>query len=188
MAESTKNQEALEKVRRELRRKSLDQLKLYNPLDIPFQTIYEGYTYVVKPKTENVFLRYIAMKWIREFIDFMINEEERREVDKENDKRKKKGWEVMGPQDRDQFDIRAKLITNDPEKRALYMKMVYRGVSQEHGLDIPEAVPVKRDVRPQDEKLLEELDKVMRVVSTLPDVESDFIEDKKEDLLKEISE
>jgi hypothetical protein len=185
MADSEKKQE-IEKVKRELRRRSLDQIKLYNPLDIPFQTIYEGFTYVVKPKQEGIFLRYIAMKWIKEFCDYMINEEERKAVEDENDKRKKKGWQVMSPDERDQFVIRNKLVTNDPDKRSLYMKMVYKGISQEHGLDVPETTPVKRDVRPQDEKLLEELDKVMGVVETLPDV--GYPEDKKEDLLKEISE
>jgi len=186
-SEDTKKEQALEKVRRELRRKSLDQLKIYNPLDTPFTTVYEGFTYVVKPKQESIFLRYIAMKWIREFVDYMINEEEKREVEKENAGRKKKGWQVMSPDERDQFAIRNKLVTNDPEKRSLYLKMVYKGVSQEHGLDLPEPTPVKRDTRPQDEKLLDELDKVMGISSTLPDVESDF-DDRKDDLIKEISE
>jgi len=186
-AEDTKNQESIEKVKRELRRRSLDQIKLYNPLDIPFQTIYEGFTYVIKPKQEGVFLRYIAMKWLKEFVDYMINEEEAREVEKENAGRKKKGWQIMSPDERDQFVVRNKLVTNDPDKRSLYMKMVYRGISQEHGLDIPEPTPIKRDTRPQDEKLLEDLERTMNLASTLPDVESDF-EDKKESLLEKISE
>ena len=170
-----------------MRRRSLDQIKLYNPLDIPFQTIYEGFTYVVKPKQDGTFLRYIAMKWIKEFIDHMINEEEKREIDKENSNRKKKGWQTMNPQEREAFDTQNKLRTDDPVKRSLYMKMVYKGVSQEHGLDLPETTPLKRDTRPQDEKLLDELDKVMGIVNTLPDVESDF-EDKKDELFEKISE
>jgi hypothetical protein len=176
----------IEKIRRELRRKSLDQIIIYNPLDVDFKTIVDSYYHVVKAKSENIFPRYIAMKWIKEFIDYMINEEEKTQVEAENDKRKKKGWQVMSPDERDQFDLRNNLKTDDPTKRTLYLKMVYKGISKEHGLDIPQAEPIKRDTRPQDEKLLEELDKVMGVVETLPD--TGYVEDKKEDLLKEISE
>lgn len=175
----------LEKVRRELKRKSLDQLKVYNPLSIVFATIYDGYTYVAPPQKESTFLRYIAEKWMREFVDMMINKEEQEAVDIENDKRRKKGWEVMSPQERDQFDIRGKHLTDNTEKRLQHMKTIYRGVSQEHGLDIPEPEPVKRDRRPQDEKLLEQLDKEMGFANMIPAVE-DEVEDKKEELLEAI--
>lgn len=188
MAENKEKPE-LEKVRRELKRRSLDQLKVYNPLTTPFQTIYDGFTYVCNPQKEATFLRYIAEKWMKEFVDYMINTEEQEAVDLENDKRKKKGWEVMSPQERDQFAIRGHYLTNDPNKRLQYMKMVYKGVSQEHGLDIPEPVAVKRDRRPQDEKLLEQLDREMGLLSMIPDVAADDIEDvedKKEELLEAI--
>lgn len=179
----------IEKIRRELRRKSLDQLKVYNPLEESFSTVWEGFTYVIPSKQETNMLRYIAEKWMREFIDYMINEEEQKAADIENDKRKKKGWEPMNPQERDQFDIRNKYMTNDPDKRLQYMTMVYKGVSQEHGLDLPEAPVVKRDRRPQDEQILEELDKQMGIRNVIRDEvdAGDFdLEDKKEDLLKEV--
>jgi hypothetical protein len=175
----------VEKVRRELRRKSLDQIKVFNPLDRPFQTIYDGFTYVASPKSEAVFLRYIAEKWMREFIDAQITAEEAEAVEKENDKRRKKGWEIMNPQERDQFDLRNKLVTNDPERRLEIMKQIYRGITQEHGLDLPEAQPVKRDTRTQDEKLLEQLDKEMGLREV---IREDEVEDLKDNLLKEISD
>ncbi len=177
----------LEKVRRELRRKSLDQLLIFNPLDKPFQTIYDGFNYVIQPKKEATLLRYIAVKWMKEFVDYMINQEEIDQVETENDKRRKKGWQVMTPQERDEFDIRNKLTTDNQEKRTMYMKMIYKGVSQEHGLDLPEQTAVKRDRRPQDEQLLEQLDKEMGIRETLPEDNFD-LEDKKDDLLKGISD
>lgn len=180
-------QTEIEKIKRELRRKSLDQIKVLNPLDRAFQTIYDGFTYVAQPKSESIFLRYIAEKWMKEFIDAWITLEEQTAVDNENDKRRKKGWEPMTPQERDQFDLRNKLVTNDPDKRITIMKMIYKGVTQEHGLDLPEAVPTKRDNRTQDEKLLEQLDKEMGIRNIIP--EDDFdIEDKKDELLKEVSD
>lgn len=180
-------QTQVEKVRRELRRKSLDQLRIYNPLDTAFQTVWEGFTYVAQPRQETIMLRYIAEKWMREFADYMINREEQEAVEADNDKRRKKGWEPMNPQERDQFDLRNKFMTNDPDKRLQYMKMVYRGVSQEHGLDLPEPVAVKRDVRPQDEKILEQLDREMGVREILPEDNFD-IEDKKDELLKGLAD
>lgn len=182
-------QTEIEKIRRELRRKSLDQIKVFNPLDRPFQTIYDGFTYVAQPKSEAIFLRYIAEKWMKEFIDAWITLEEQTAVDNENYKRRKKGWEPMNPQERDQFDLRNKLLTNDPDKRVVIMKMIYKGITQEHGLDLPEAVPVKRDTRTQDEKILEQLDKEMGIRNVIREENTDDfdIEDKKDELLKEVS-
>lgn len=181
-------QTEIEKLRRELRRKSLDQIKVFNPLDKSFQTIYDGFTYVAQPNSEAVFLRYIAEKWMKEFIDAQITEEEQKAVDYENDKRRKKGWEPMSPQERDQFDLRNKLLTNDPDKRLSIMKQIYKGITQEHGLDLPEAQPVKRDTRTQDEKLLEQLDKEMGIRNIIRDEDDFDIEDQKNELLKEVSD
>ena len=187
MADTRERQQEIEKLRRDLRRRSLDQIRVYNPLEIPFTTIYDGFTYVVRQASEGIFLRYIAEKWMREFCDYMINAEEKEQVDAENDKRKKKGWQIMTPQERDEFDVRNKLLTSDNEKRIRYMKMIYKGVSQEHGLDIPEGVPVKTDRRPQDEKILDQLDKEMGIRDMLPEDNFD-VEDKKEELLKEVGD
>ena len=179
-------QKQVEKLRRELRRKSLDQLIVYNPLKESFQTIYDGFTYVAPPQKESTFLRYIAIKWMREYIDYMINTEEQTAYDKENSKRRSKGWEPMNPQERDQFDIRNKYMTSDPEKRLGYMKVIFKGISQEHGLDLPEPTVVKRDRRPADEKMLEQLEKEMGMRDILPEDNFD-IEDRKEELLKGVS-
>ena len=178
----------IEKVKRELKRKSLDQLKIYNPLETPFFTIYDGYTYSVAPRKEGTFLRYIAEKWMREFIDFMINNEEQDSVEKENDKRRKKGWEVMTPQERDQHAIRNKLVTSDPEKRMYYMKLIYKGISEEHGLEVPQPEPYKKDRRPQDEQLLAQLDAEMGIRDVIPDENPvDEVDDAKDELLEKIS-
>lgn len=176
----------IEKVRRELKRKSLDQLKVYNPLEIPFKTIYDGYTYVVQPRKEASLLRYIAEKWMREFTDYMINTQEQEAVDKENARRLSKGFTAMNPQEKDEFDMRGQYMTNNPTKRLEFMKMVYKGISQEHGLDVPEATVTKKDRRPQDEQILAQLDKEMGLEYTQP-TGDDFVEDKKEELLKDIS-
>jgi len=184
MAEQT----PVEKVRRELHRKSLDQLTVFNPLDVPFQTIYDGFTYVAPPKKESTFLRYIAEKWMREFIDNRINNEEFDAVSAENDKRRKKGWQIMSPQERDEFDVKNKLMTNNEEKRFEYMKEIYRGISQEHGLDLPEPTVVKRDRRTPDEKLLARLDEEMGIRNVIPDDNPEDVEEQKNELLKEVGD
>ena len=176
----------IEQKKRELRRRSLDQLKVYNPLHADFKTIYEGYAHIVKGKSEKTLVRYVAEKWMRELVDFRINTDEQAAVDKENANRAGKGWEPMTPQERDQFALRNHLLTNDLDTRKKYMREIYRGVSDEYGLDVPD-MPVKKiDRRPVDEKLLEELDAELGI--ELP-IEDDFeVEDKKEKLVEELSE
>ena len=173
----------IEQLRRELKRKSLDTLIIYNPLDEPITTIYEGYRHVAPPKEESTFPRYIAEKLMREYIDRMINEEEQTAVNAENEKRRKRGVEIMNPEERWTFATR-KLLTDNQEKRMNYMKTIYRGISKEHGLDIQEPEAVKRDSRTTDEKLLAQLDAEMGIVPPLPEI--DEVEDKKEELLEKI--
>lgn len=180
MAEKTQ----VEQARRELKRKSLDQLKIYNPLNEPITTIYDGYTYSAPPKEESRHLRYIAKKMIKEFCDDMINKEEQARIDVENDKRTGKGFQTMNPQERDTFDIQNKLTTDNEEKIMQYTEMIYRGISQEHGLDIPEPEPVKKDRSPRHEKILAQLDAKMGIVNMIPDEEDP--EDLKDELLEKI--
>lgn len=179
-------QEILDQGRRELRRKSLDQLKVYNPLSEPFKTQYEGFFHVCLARDEATFPRYIAEKWMREWITDMINKDEQAAVDKENDRRVKKGWLPLSPEERDQFDIRSKLLTSNEETRVKYMRMVYRGIDKEHGLDVPDQqAPTRVDRRPMDEKILEQLDAEMGIVHEVS--ETADLEDKKEDFVKEVA-
>lgn len=171
---------------RESKRRSLDTLMVHNFLKEPFTTIYDQYKYIVRAGEDRPLPRYLAKKFMEEIITHKINQDEKKAVDKENKKRKDQGHPVMTADERQTFANTNKLRTNDPERRKEYMKMVYKGVTEEYGMELPEAEePKKADRRTIDDQLLEELDKEMG--TELPEPKED-LEEKKKALEKEISE
>ena len=157
--EKEKKSDIVETVKRELQRRSLDQIRVYNPLSEPFQTNYDGLVHVVPAKSEYVTYRYIAEKWMRELVTHMINTDIQATVDKENINRLKRGWKVMDTEERIKFDSINNLYTSDPEIRMKNMLIIYKGIDREYGLDMPDKVAVKkRDRRPLDRQLLDKLD------------------------------
>lgn len=180
--------EKIAETKRELQRRSLDQIAVFNPLEQPFQTVYDGYAHVAQPKSEAVFPRYVAVKWMREYVDHMINEDEKNFVDKENEKRASQGHQPLTAEERNDLVSAHGLLTSNEELRMKYMKQVYKGISKEHGLDVPVAPEKKSDRRPMDEKLLTQLDKEMGTEFPEPDMEAVEVEEKKEELLKELDE
>jgi len=188
MVDVKQRQENLNKLRRELQRRSLDQLKLFNPLKEEFNTTFDGFVHVVPPQKEAIFPRYVAEKWMKEFIDYMINEEERVAVETENSKRRGKGWEPLNPQERDQLALRQKLITSNVEKRTKYMKKIYRGISKEYGLDLPVIEPKKISRMPVDEEILKSLDEEMGIIADETESVEETTSTKKENLIKDISD
>jgi len=177
-------------INRELQRRALDQLKVLNPIKESFKTIFDGFTHNVEAGQERVLSRYIAEKWMREFIDFSINRDAQEALDKENKKRLSKGWQAMNKHTEELDFISGKgLLTSNPTLRAHYLKTVYRGVSEEHGLDIPVAPTKPRDTRSLDQRLLEELDAELGTKFPEPtegEVSNEELESKKDELLKGI--
>ena len=172
-------------IKRELQRRALDQLKVKNPLDKPFSTIFDGFTHIVESKKERVFPRYIAEKWMREHIDHRINMDAQDAIAKENEKRLAKGWKELNLYEETlDFISGQNLYTSNPELRGKYLKEIYRGVSEEHGLDIPVAVAEPKDTRPLDQRLLEELD--AELGTELPEDTEEDASVAKDALLKEI--
>lgn len=182
--QETQAKNRINQIKRELQRRSLDQLIVYNPLTTPLTTVFDGFTHTISPRGEASFPRYIAEKMMREFVDYMINLDESTAVAKANKKRVDRGNQVMDPEERNTFVLTAGLLTNNEELRLKYMRMCYRGLGKEYGMDTPEIpVGVKKDRRPTDIRLLAQLDDEMGV--EYPTQEEDNIDIKKEELLKE---
>jgi hypothetical protein len=158
---ATPSPENIADLKRELYRRSNDQLRVHNPLDVPFQVTYDGFVHVIPAKSDHILPRYIATVYFSRILDHLINSEEQHAVEVENQKRLKKGLKLMDPQEREAFDVSNKLTTNNPDKRRSYMAQVYKGIEQEFGLD---QVPSEADGKPAaskkplDEELLEEME------------------------------
>jgi hypothetical protein len=170
---ATPSPENIADLKRELYRRSNDQLRVHNPLDVPFQVSYDGFVHVIPAKSDHILPRYIARNYISRIVDHMINSEEQHAVDTENQKRIKKGLKLMDPQEREAFDVSNKLMTNNPEKRRFYMAQVYKGIEREFGLDqVPQEGEGKpaSSKKPLDEELLEEMESQF---SSQPPIEID---------------
>jgi hypothetical protein len=158
MPDDNKNNEQIEALKRELERRSLDQVKVFNPTSTDQATIWNGFSHLVRAGQEAILPRYIAEKFTREMIDYLINAENDRRVRKENAKRVSSGQKEMDAQEREVFDLR----TNNPELRKQFLKEVYKGVTQEYGKDIP---PIARVESPNvtDADLFSEIDRQYEV-------------------------
>ena len=88
----------VEKIRRELHRRSLDSIVIYNPLEEDYTVIWDKFRHVVPSKSERAFPRYIAMKYIKEITDRLIYKEEDEKIKEHNSKRADRGLPPLTPQ------------------------------------------------------------------------------------------
>lgn len=119
----------IEALKRELERRSQDTIIVFNPTRQTRKVIWNRFIHVVKPQEEAVLPRYIAEKYVREMVDFLILDKNSERVKIENERRIRAGMKVMDAQEREVFDWR----TNNAELRKQYVPMVYRGVAEEYG-------------------------------------------------------
>jgi len=173
----------MEQEKKEMERRSLDQLKVFNPLDEDRTVIWDGFMHPFPAKKDTITVRYLAKKFIRETIDYMINLDEQEAVDKENAKRQKAGHQLMTGKERETFANSLELTTSNDKLRAKYMKMVYKGLVKNYGFEPSLDRVQQKDTRPADVRLMEQLDEEMPAVE---EVVSD--DDKKKDLERSISE
>lgn len=150
----------LEKIRKELQRKSLDQILVFNPTDKDHVVVWDGFNHIIPAKAERTLPRYIAQKYFKEMVDFLIHSEESTKIDAANAKRLAKGNPPLNPQEREQFALQYGLHTANEPKRKELLKTLFLGVAEEYGVGIAPkgTAPKKKDDRPTDDKLLEELE------------------------------
>ena len=179
----------IEKVRRELHRKSLDSIVVYNPLEDDFTVVWDKFRHIIPAKSERAFPRYIAMKYIREITDKLIYNEEADKVADANDKRNDRGMPPLTPQERDQYALQYGLTTANEEKRKEIFKTVYVGIGEEYGVDTSagEVKREKKDTRTFEERMLDEMEKDAPPAKVKAVITEQDTKIKKEALVKEAS-
>jgi hypothetical protein len=184
-----KDNPEVEKIRRELQRKSLDQIKCLNPYDEDREVIWAGFRHVIPAKGERILYRYLAVKYFRETTDWRINKDEQEAFEKQNEKRAKRGNPPMTPQEREQFDMQYGLSTGNEKKRKEIMTELYGGISEEYGLDMPTGIaPKRKDERSFEERLLEEMEGATPIQSepnVIKEKPNSEIEESKRKLIEE---
>ena len=147
-------------VRREMERKSNDEIMIHNPTQDDYQIRWNRYVHIVPNYNKDnghgkgnlVVTRYLAIHYATHMIDKLIMDESDAIVDKAKEEYKGTYW----PQE----ELRVALKTSNIQLRQKYMKIIWKGTVRKFGVDeIPtEEAARKKDERSIDEQLLDELD------------------------------
>ena len=151
----------------DLRRRSQDLIRVYNPLDEDYIVTWDksspigAQQFRVEAKSEEVLIRYIAEKYVKEMTDKIIIEEADKKVREENERRIQRGMKKMDPWD-EQPAFETQLLSPDSDRYKEIIATLWVGVEREHGMDRRQEQPDQEaqvDSKPKFEKALEEVQK-----------------------------
>ena len=145
-------------VKKELERKSQDSIRVANPLEEDWIEYWAGgYGFKIPARGDITLPRYVAVKYVKNMTDHLINLENEDKVKEENSKRKHTGQSFLNAQDREISDLRSDNI----DTRKKFLPLLWKGVEKEFGMDLPAATekPIAKDTRPIDEQLIEQFEK-----------------------------
>jgi hypothetical protein len=144
----------------DLERRSNDLLRVYNPTNERYVVEWDRKNgtklFPIESKTEEVFIRYIAEKYIREMFDKIIIEDADKAVRKENQRRIKAGMAEMDKTlktgEQEQFE--SKFYVGNDQRAKEIVALLYVGLETEFGVDRVYEQEEK-DERPVFEKAME---------------------------------
>lgn len=157
-------------VLREMYRKSMDSIRVYNPTNKDFVVEWDGFKHIVPASTKDVgfgkgqrvLARYLAEKYVRDMRTQIINQENEKAVQAMIDDAP---YELKSKYETDPYE-RQRLWdrqprTDDPKKTKEIFKTLWMGVEERYGLDQigDEESPLKIDTRTMEERILAEMDK-----------------------------
>jgi len=160
-----KHASEVELAKRELARKSLDTIRIYNPLDRVFKYMFDGYWHRVDPKAYDEVPRYLANHFFKKICDEMINEQ----IMVKGEELKALREKQMGRQFLDKYDENVEVWNKVPKKDDEGLineikKVVIIGLVREYGIDdIPEEARVPDapiDFRPVHERVMDEIQRI----------------------------
>jgi len=148
-----------ENVRREMARTSQDLILVDNPTDKDFAIEWDGYKHIVKAHSQRTLARYLALKYVKDMKDLMINEMANRKFEELMKERSKKGMVELTPFEKQEVWNRT-YSTNDPTLIAKIYPQLWLGVAEEYGLDaVADDASQLRDFRSDEQKILDSLSK-----------------------------
>lgn len=154
------------RVLKEMERKSQDIIKVFNPQSKDHTFMYDARHWVVPAKDKDLGYgkgcldtpRYIANHYIKHTIDRMINDENEKRLKPFREESEKKG--EFWPEKEERMATKS----NNPEARSKYLKILWKGVVREFAITeapLDVAKPLKKDDRPLDEQLIEDMEDVV---------------------------
>jgi hypothetical protein len=185
---------------RERERASNDVMEVYNPTREDFIQRFNQYNHLIPNQDKDIgfgngkahLLRYIAKLYFTHMIDKILTDEADQHILTINNIRKKRGQPELNPQEREREETPYR--TDNKEKRAKWMKVLFKGIVKKHGMDVPvpEVEQASTDARPMDDVLLEQLE--TSEVTTTDDIitpedvqtPGEDLEEKKKESIKEM--
>lgn len=158
-----KHANEVELAKRELTRRALDTIRVYNPLDHTFSFMYDRYWHRIPAKSYKDLDRYLAVHFFKKICDFMIGQQ----IMVQGDELKKVREKQMGHQFLDHYEENVEVWDktpklDDPDLIDQIKKVVLIGVVEEYGMDEPEPedrVPeAALDYRPLHEQIFATID------------------------------
>ncbi len=134
-----KHEQEMEIATRELGRRSLDTIRIFNPLPHAFRYMQDRYWHNIPAKSYMDVPRYLARHFFKKICDYMIGEQ----ISLQGEALKKKREEQMGSQFLDHYEENVQIWNkvprmNDPDLIKEIRKTVIIGLVKEYGLDEPE--------------------------------------------------
>jgi hypothetical protein len=137
--EGRRQMAAMEISRREIQRKSLDTIRVFNPLANPFRFQWDGFWHSVPANGTKDLPRYLAMHYFKKIAEYMIGQQalkEGEELLKLREKQFGKTFIDKYEENKEVWDRVPKM--NDPDLLTAIRDTVVLGLVEEYGYDMPE--------------------------------------------------
>ncbi len=136
---------------RERIRKSFDKIRVNNPFDVPYSTIWDGFHHVVPAHSFAILERFLAEKWLEEQCKRIITETADRAVKTENKRRVANGMALMDKTRKtgEQYEFETPYYANwtSTFKDVIKEYGLYGGIAEEYGLEyVPQKVQQNNQV------------------------------------------
>lgn len=160
-----KHNDEMELVKRELTRRALDTVRVYNPLEITFAFMYDRYWHRIPAKSFKDMDRYLAIHFFKKICDKMIGDQ----IMLKGTELKKLREKQMGHQFLDHYEENVEVWDktpklDDPDLVEQIKKVVLIGVVEEYGMDEPEpeqqVLDKPMDLRPMHEQIFSTIDRI----------------------------
>ncbi len=158
-----KHANEVELAKRELTRRALDTIRVYNPLKTTFAFMYDRYWHRIPPESYKDLDRYLAIHFFKKICDYMIGQQ----IMVKGEELKKVREAQMGHQFLDHYEENVEVWDktpklDDPDLIEQIKRVVLIGVVEEYGMDEPEPdlrVPdAALDYRPLHEQIFSTID------------------------------
>jgi hypothetical protein len=125
----------------EIERRANDLLRVFNPLEEDYVVVWDRRggekLFRVPAKSEEVLIRYIAEKYIKEMYEKILNDKAHDAIVAENERRVSKGMAEMDKTQRtgEQMQFEAKFYSPSDEEAKKIISILYVGLEREYGVD-----------------------------------------------------